>query len=235
MRAHHRGPNVLFAIVASLVLSMAPAPTSAALTPPPSRSAGGPPPLPSLRQRTAGLRVAAGAALGNWPGLGRHRRGCLDRIIPEFQLLSRPDLVGLIASSTTMGAVIELQPPHLADSVGRQKTLVASSALFLTGGMLMGWSPTPATLIAGRFVGGMAAGVVSAAVPVHCGVHEPSQRGALATLPQFASLGHPARTLWRWRRCCMVARGASCSAFRSCRLSPRLLSFSHFRSRRDGC
>ena len=189
MRAHHRGPNVVFAIVASLVLSMAPAPTSAALTPPPSRSAGGPPPLPSLRQRTAGLRVAAGAALGNLlQGFNTGIvAGALIRIIPEFQLESRPDLVGLIASSTTMGAVIGTAASGtLADSVGRQKTLVASSALFLTGGMLMGWSPTPATLIAGRFVGGMAAGVVSAAVPTYIAeCAEPSQRGALATLPQF--------------------------------------------------
>lgn len=86
-----------------------------------------------------------------------------------------------------MGAVIGTAASGtLADSVGRQKTLVASSALFLTGGMLMGWSPTPATLIAGRFVGGMAAGVVSAAVPTYIAeCAEPSQRGALATLPQF--------------------------------------------------
>jgi MFS transporter, SP family, galactose:H+ symporter len=145
--------------------------------------------MPSLRQRTAGLRVAAGAALGNLlQGFNTGIvAGALIRIVPEFQLEARPELVGLIASSTTMGAVAGTAASgRLSDAFGRQKALVLSSALFLCGGALMGWSPTPSTLIAGRFIGGMAAGIVSAAVPTYIAeCAEPSQRGALATLPQL--------------------------------------------------
>ena len=152
----------------------------AALTPPPK--------LP-LRQRTAGLRVAAGAALGNLlQGFNTGViAGALLFIVPEFQLESRPEITGMIASSTTMGAVLGTAASgRLSDSAGRQRTIAVSSALFLIGGSLMGWSPDTRTLIAGRFVGGIAAGIVSAVVPTYIAeCAEPSQRGALATLPQF--------------------------------------------------
>ena len=142
--ARRRPPPVLILLVLG---AMPPAASAAALTPPsrPRPSSQ----MPSLRQRTAGLRVAAGAALGNLlQGFNTGIvAGALIRIVPEFQLEARPELVGLIASSTTMGAVAGTAASgRLSDTFGRQKALVLSSALFLCGGTLMGWSPTPSTL-----------------------------------------------------------------------------------------
>ena len=74
----------------------------------------------------------------------------------------------------------------MCESVGRKRTLVLSSLLFLLGGLVMGWAPTPAVLIGGRFIGGVAAGIVSAAVPTYIAeCAETSLRGALSTLPQL--------------------------------------------------
>jgi SP family galactose:H+ symporter-like MFS transporter len=186
--ASRRAPLLFVASPLLFVLgAMSPTATAAALTPQSQPRASAQ--MPSLRQRTAGLRVAAGAALGNLlQGFNTGIvAGALIRIVPEFHLEARPELVGLIASSTTMGAVVGTSVSgRLSDAYGRQKALVLSSALFLTGGALMGWSPTPSALIAGRFIGGMAAGLVSAAVPTYIAeCAEPSQRGALATLPQL--------------------------------------------------
>ena len=155
-------------------------PTSAALTPQPK--------VP-LRQRTAGLRVAAGAALGNLlQGFNTGVvAGALLFIVPEFGLESRPEVTGLIASSTTMGAVLGTAASgRLSDGAGRRSALAISSVLYILGGGLMGWSPTTRFLIAGRFISGMAVGIVSAVVPTYIAeCAEPAQRGALATLPQL--------------------------------------------------
>lgn len=149
-----------------------------------------PPNINSIaRQRRAGLRVAAGAAIGNvLQGFNTGViAGALLYIVPEFGLESRPELTGLIASSTTMGAIAgTMGCARFCDSVGRQRTLVLSSLCFLLGGALMGWSRGSGMLIAGRFIGGCAAGIVSAAVPTYIAeCAEPSQRGALSTLPQL--------------------------------------------------
>jgi SP family galactose:H+ symporter-like MFS transporter len=117
--------------------------------------------------------------------------GALLYIVPEFGLASRPEVTGLIASSTTMGAMAgTFACGKLLEDLGRQRTLVVSCALFFLGGLLMGWSPDTRTLIAGRIVGGVAAGLVSAAVPTYIAeCAAPSQRGALSTLPQLCVSG----------------------------------------------
>ena len=53
----------------------------------------------------------------------------------------------------------------LCDRTGRRGALILSSALFLLGGALMGWSPRVEMLIVGRLVSGVATGLVSTAVP----------------------------------------------------------------------
>ena len=137
----------------------------------------------------AGLKVAAGAALGNiLQGFNTGViAGALVLIEPEFGLALRPAVTGLIASSTTFGAIAgTLGSSALADRAGRKRALAASCALFLLGGALMAWSPTAGVLVAGRFVGGTAAGLVSAAVPTYIAeCAEPAWRGALSTLPQL--------------------------------------------------
>lgn len=145
---------------------------------------------PALRNsRNAGLRIAAGAALGNiLQGFNTGViGGALLYIVPEFGLETRPGVTGLIASSTTMGAVMgTMACGKLLQDFGRQRTLVISCILFLIGGALMGLAPDTSVLILGRVVGGMAAGLVSAAVPTYIAeCAEPSQRGALSVLPQL--------------------------------------------------
>ena len=146
-----------------------------------------PPAKPSLNK--PGLKIAAGAALGNiLQGFNTGViGGALLYIVPEFQLDSRPEVTGLIASSTTMGATLgTLAAGKLLQEGGRKRTLIVSCALFLLGGVLMGLAPTTRFLIAGRAIGGIAAGLVSAAVPTYIAeCAEPSQRGALSTLPQL--------------------------------------------------
>ena len=193
-----RSPIV--AIVATLLL-----PTSFAMTPTPRLSRQSPAvpphatPAPQLSAANAaasaaardraGLKVAASAALGSiLQGFNTGViAGALLFLVPEFGLDARPGVTGLIASSTTMGAVLGTAVNgKLCDWAGRQKTLAVSSVLFLTGGVLMGWSPDTSVLIAGRFVSGIAAGLVSAAVPTYIAeCAEPSQRGKLSTLPQL--------------------------------------------------
>ena len=146
-----------------------------------------PPAKPSLNK--PGLKIAAGAALGNiLQGFNTGViGGALLYIVPEFQLDSRPEVTGLIASSTTMGATLgTLAAGKLLQEGGRKKTLIVSCVLFLLGGVLMGLAPTTRFLIAGRAIGGIAAGLVSAAVPTYIAeCAEPAWRGALSTLPQL--------------------------------------------------
>lgn len=154
-----------------------------------SRPAVPRPAMPAASHRRAGLKVATGAALGSFNqgfNTGVIAPSLLF-IVPEFGLVQRPAVTGLIASSTTLGAILgTLVSGRLCDSRGRQKALALSALTFLAGGALMGWSPTPAALIAGRLVGGVAAGLASAAAPTYIAeCAEPTSRGALSTLPQL--------------------------------------------------
>ena len=162
------------ALLALLMTSLA---TSGAVQPP--RVA---PPL--ARQPSGGsVALAASAAVGNL--LQGYNTGivaaALLSIVPEFGLQQQPGMVGLIASSTTLGAVTgTIASGPLCDRAGRRGTLMLSSALFLLGGALMGWSPRVDVLIVGRLVGGVATGLVSTAVPQYlaeCAL--PAWRGAL--------------------------------------------------------
>ena len=80
----------------------------AAMAPSSASRANSSPSIMTIRQRNAGLRVAAGAAIGNLlQGFNTGIiAGALLYIVPEFDLATRPEITGLIASSTTMGAVL---------------------------------------------------------------------------------------------------------------------------------
>ena len=158
------------------------------VTPGAVHSSRGAPPL--ARQPSGGsVTLAASAAVGNL--LQGYNTGivaaALLSIVPEFGLQQRPGMVGLIASSTTLGAVTgTIASGPLCDRTGRRGALILSSALFLLGGALMGWSPRVEILIVGRLVSGVATGLVSTAVPQYlaeCAL--PAWRGALSTLPQL--------------------------------------------------
>lgn len=142
------------------------------------------------RSRTfAGMKVSFSAALGNI--LQGFNTGviaaALLSIVPEFELTKSPYVIGLIASAPTIGAVLGTGAcSKLCDWFGRQKALVLSSLFYLAGGSLMWWSPEWNVLVGGRFVSGIAAGLVSAAVPTYIAeCSEAKMRGAMSTLPQL--------------------------------------------------
>ena len=156
-------------------------------TPPTSPRLGGGRLLASASLGSAAL--APSAAVGNL--LQGYNTGviaaALLSIVPEFGLAQRPGVVGLIASSTTLGAFSgTIASGPLCDRAGRRSTLMLSSVLFLLGGALMAWSPTVEVLLIGRLVSGVAAGLVSTAVPTYLAECAPAAwRGAMSTLPQL--------------------------------------------------
>jgi len=141
----------------------------------------------------AGIKVSVGAALGNI--LQGFNTGviaaALLSIVPEFELTKNPAVIGLIASAPTIGAVVGTGIcSKFCDWFGRQKALVLSSLFYLAGGAVMWWSPDWWVLVCGRFVSGIAAGLVSAAVPTYIAeCSEANLRGRLSTLPQLCISG----------------------------------------------
>ena len=113
--------------------------------------------------------------------------GAILLIIPEYALEDRPELVGLVVSSCTMGAMVgALVAGPSADALGRRPPLIAAGLLFLLGGAAMGWSPRFEVLVAGRFIAGMGIGAASSTVPVYISECASSaRRGFLCTFPQL--------------------------------------------------
>lgn len=75
----------------------------------------------------------------------------------------------------------------LADKNGRRGALLAVTWGFLFGGLLMGLAPNFYSVVAGRFVIGLASGASSVVVPIFLGeLAPPTLRGILGTLTQFA-------------------------------------------------
>ena len=100
---------------------------------------------------------------------------------------------GWISALLTLGAAVGAFPSgFLADRYGRRPCIVVSSATFTVGAALQAASHGPpaqalAILYAGRFVGGVGIGMLSATVPVYIAEAAPErQRGMLSTLWQLA-------------------------------------------------
>ena len=142
MRSRFVLTHCLILIAASLAMST---------TPPSPRLAGLFASSPSSSSASIGsAALAPSAAVGNL--LQGYNTGviaaALLSIVPEFGLAQRPAVVGLIASSTTLGAFSgTIASGPLCDRAGRRSTLMLSSALFLLGGALMAWSPTGSSAV----------------------------------------------------------------------------------------
>ncbi|KAH6674947.1 general substrate transporter [Halenospora varia] len=95
--------------------------------------------------------------------------------------------IGGIVSGFTGGAIIgALTVSWLADILGRKKTVFVGGCISAFGCALQAGSTTIAMLIAGRFIAGIAVGLLSAIVPMYCSeIAEASYRGALSGLLQF--------------------------------------------------
>lgn len=77
--------------------------------------------------------------------------------------------IGGIVSSFTGGAIIgALAVSWLADSLGRKKTVFIGGCISAFGCALQAGAATIAMLIAGRFIAGIAVGLLSAIVPMYC-------------------------------------------------------------------
>ena len=140
--------------------------------------------------RVAGaLKLASGAAIGSvLQGFSMGIiAGTLSPIVAEFGLEQRSGLQGLIAASATYGAIAgSLGSGRLGDAAGRRGTLMVSSALFLIGGVGMAVCTNVHTLVVGRLIAGIAAGLVSSSVNTYIAESsQPEVRGALSMLPQL--------------------------------------------------
>jgi MFS family permease len=80
-----------------------------------------------------------------------------------------PSQKGGIVSSFTGGAIIgALAVSWIADMLGRKKTVFIGGCISVLGCALQAGSATIAMLIAGRFISGIAVGLLSAIVPMYC-------------------------------------------------------------------
>ncbi|KAK2786767.1 hypothetical protein FQN52_007653 [Onygenales sp. PD_12] len=94
---------------------------------------------------------------------------------------------GGIVSSFTGGAIVgSIGVSYLSDAYGRRVTIFVGGVLAAFGGALQGGAVTIAMLVAGRFIAGLAIGLMSATVPVYCSEVAPPQiRGLLAGMQQW--------------------------------------------------
>lgn len=86
------------------------------------------------------------------------------------RLLNRPGLIKMlqIVSSTLAGAALgSLSGGGLADTLGRRKSLLLAAVPMLVGPLLAANAHVLNTMIAGRFITGLAIGLSSAVVPTY--------------------------------------------------------------------
>lgn len=116
--------------------------------------------------------------------------GCEEAIQAEFGLA--PFWHGLVVAGALAGTVFgALAAGRACDRFGRKPTLVGAGVLFLVSAA--GCALTPPGAVAGpqvlgwmRFVGGLAIGIVSVAVPMYIAeIAPPDRRGRLVLLNQF--------------------------------------------------
>ncbi|KPM41233.1 hypothetical protein AK830_g5281 [Neonectria ditissima] len=97
------------------------------------------------------------------------------------------DIAGAIVSSFQGGAVLgTMINMAVADILGRKMTIFSGSVVSLLGSALQAGSTSMAMLIAGRFIGGMAVGMLTSTIPMYASeLSMPKWRGALSGLLQW--------------------------------------------------
>ncbi|KAI5464404.1 general substrate transporter [Mariannaea sp. PMI_226] len=97
------------------------------------------------------------------------------------------DTAGGIVSSFQGGAVLgTMINMAVADRLGRKKTIFCGSGCSLLGSALQAGSTSMAMLIVGRFIGGMAVGMLTSTIPMYASeLSMPKWRGALSGLLQW--------------------------------------------------
>ncbi|ODH15000.1 hypothetical protein ACO22_06484 [Paracoccidioides brasiliensis] len=94
---------------------------------------------------------------------------------------------GGIVSAFTGGAIVgSLGVSYVSDTYGRRIAIFVGGILATFGASLQGASYTIAMLIAGRFIAGIAIGLMSATIPVYCSeIAPPRIRGLLGGMQQW--------------------------------------------------
>ncbi|KAH6695351.1 general substrate transporter [Plectosphaerella plurivora] len=97
------------------------------------------------------------------------------------------DTVGGIVSSFQGGAVLgTMINMAFANKLGRKKTIFAGSVVSLLGSALQAGATSMAMLIVGRFIGGVAVGMLTSTIPMYASeISMPKWRGALSGLLQW--------------------------------------------------
>lgn len=97
--------------------------------------------------------------------------------------------VGAFASSLIVGRV--------GDIIGRRKTILYGSMIFVVGGALQAFSNGMAMLILGRIIAGVGVGCLSTIVPVYQSeISPPHNRGQLACVEFTGNIVGYATSVW---------------------------------------
>lgn len=141
--------------------------------------------------------------------------GALPFLQEDWNLAGNADIVGWITSSVMLGAIFGgVLAGRLSDKLGRRKTILIASVIFIVGSVLSAISPnnSPAYLITVRVLLGLAVGAASALVPSYMSEMAPARlRGKLSGINQvmivlgmlisyiadFALKGLPESLAWR--------------------------------------
>ncbi|OLY81082.1 High-affinity glucose transporter [Smittium mucronatum] len=105
---------------------------------------------------------------------------------------------GVIVSFLTLGCFIgSLIAGQVTDIFSRKRSILAASIVFVGGSIIQGASNGYAMLVIGRFINGLAVGILSQAVPTYQSeVSAPEVRGRLISLQQWAITWGIAIAFW---------------------------------------
>lgn len=97
--------------------------------------------------------------------------------------------VGAFISSLMVG--------RIGDIIGRRRTILYGSMIFLVGGALQTFAKTMAMMMVGRFVAGLGVGMLSTIVPVYQSeISPPHNRGKLACIEFSGNIVGYATSVW---------------------------------------
>ncbi|ESK88739.1 mfs glucose [Moniliophthora roreri MCA 2997] len=95
---------------------------------------------------------------------------------------------GAMVASMPAGSLVgALAVTQLGDRLGRKKTIMLSALIWIIGSILQCASQNRGMLVAGRVIGGISVGIVSAVVPIYQSeITPPAIRGRLVSLQQWS-------------------------------------------------
>lgn len=116
--------------------------------------------------------------------------GAMLLIQPHFDL-STVWQEGIVSATIGAAAIFSLIAGYVGDKLGRKKTIMTASFIFVAGAIIMGAAPNKEALLGGRIVVGVGIGFASMIVPVYVAEVAPTDiRGRLVTLNQlFITIG----------------------------------------------